>query len=608
MSGLHERMRFFIGASLVPRFSKQFFFFNRKEKFQVVGLGLMMFVGAGLEAGGIGLVAPLTMLLRDPSIIQTNKICRGIYNAFAMGSTREFALWFAIGVLAFYFFKSVYLIFLFHIQHKFICAKVISMQVRLFRAYLNAPYVFHLAHNSADLQNRAVDQVRQVVQGVFLTFLTVLSESAVVSVVLTMLFLVDPLSTLVVMTMVGGMSFLFFYVIRNKFERLGRATFESSGQVIKWANQGFGSIKESKILKCEPFFTDAFARNVSVVSKSQASLFFWSQMPRFWVEMFVVVGLFLVLAAMSMRGKPMEDSLPTLALLAASTVRLFPSANRILNALGQMRIYKAPTDVIYSDLVTLEKHVPTVFSDLSMNRLKPKIAFSRSIELRNISYCYPSAVKPVIRDISLIIPRGSSIAFVGPSGAGKTTLVDIILGLLEPTGGEILVDGVNIRHNFGQWQSCLGYIPQMIYLCDDTIRRNVALGLSEEEIDDEKVWAALRAAHLHDFVKKLAGGLDTPIGERGIRLSGGERQRIGIARALYHDPDVLVLDEATSSLDYVTEKEVNLAIERLSGIKTLIVIAHRFSTVRNCKNIHSIKDGELVGQVSYDELVTRSNS
>jgi ATP-binding cassette, subfamily B, bacterial PglK len=315
-----------------------------------------------------------------------------------------------------------------------------------------------------------------------------------------------------------------------------------------------------------------------------------------FVETIAVAAMLGIAAFFTLKGRPTAEVVTTLALLGFAAIRFVPSANRLVSATLGLRWGTSAINAVYNDLVALESTVSKPPEPQPVER------FSDAIELRDVGYLYTGAASRSLNGVSLSIPRGSAVGFVGPSGAGKTTLIDVILGLLTPSEGKVLVDGVDLQEQISNWQRQIGYVPQTIYLADDSIRKNVAFGVSEAEIDDARVWQAIEAAQLSDMIQKLPDGLTTLVGERGVRLSGGQRQRIGIARALYHDPSVLVLDEATSSVDTETEQSIVDALERLRGDRTILVIAHRLTTVQNCDQLFFLRDGKLEANGTYEEL------
>jgi ABC-type multidrug transport system fused ATPase/permease subunit len=380
------------------------------------------------------------------------------------------------------------------------------------------------------------------------------------------------------------------------------------GRLIRWGHlaqhnnmlsyqhllQGLNGAKDVKILGCEREFIEQFDAHRSMYVRMNMRQSFFGQVPRIWYELLAVAALCVLTAVLLWRGKTTQAMIPTLGLFAAAAFRMLPSVNRLAFALHSLRYSQATIDMIHSEL---QLGMPSIVPAVS------RLLFSRAIALEHVSYCYPGGHELAVDDVSIDIPHGAAVGIIGGSGAGKSTIVDILLGLLTPSRGHVFVDGVDISINIRGWQAQVGYVPQSIYLCDDTLRRNVAFGLPDEAIDDRAVALALKAAQLEDFVAGLPEGVQTLVGERGVRLSGGQRQRIGIARALYHDPPVLVLDEATSSLDTETETGVMEAVEKLHGTKTIVSVAHRLSTVANCDILYRLERGRISQVGSYAEVV-----
>lgn len=577
---------------------------DRKTKLQAAVLILMMFVGAGLEALSIGLIMPFIALLNNPNIALEHKISRWTYDALNMASAQEFVVWFAAILLSLFVIKNAYLAVTLYFQLRFVYKKQILLARRLFQTYMQSPYIYHQQHNTAELTGNVIHEVVAVFHNVTCQSLMLISEIMVIAVLIIVLLFVDLASSLAAVGVMGGLAYLFFRGIRNKTGKLGKLYQYHHDQIYKWVNQAFGSIKETKLLGCEAFFVDVFTDNFKGYCYSQRYLDMVSLIPRLFIETLAVVGMMLIAIVMLLQGHLVRTLLPTLALFAVAAYRLMPSFHRIVGMVTMIRYFMPAVDVVYRDLKLLENILPNTARPFKDGRTDARMSFEHSIELRNVAYQYPETKKPAIEGVSVIIPKGGSVAFVGPTGTGKTTLVDVIIGLLKPTQGEVSVDGKNINDDLAGWQANIGYIPQTIYLCDDTIRRNVAFGLPDDQINDDRVWSALEAAQLKSFVNSLPHKLDTYVGERGTRLSGGERQRIGIARCLYHDPEVLVLDEATSSLDTETEQEVAQSVETLTENKTLIVIAHRLSTIRNCDTIFELRGGKLV-RTDYEKLSQR---
>jgi ABC-type multidrug transport system fused ATPase/permease subunit len=395
-------------------------------------------------------------------------------------------------------------------------------------------------------------------------------------VIIGLLMVIEPGPALAAVGVLGGVTAIFYRSIRKKIGELGEREQRYRTEMFQWISRGLAGFKEITVLGRQRFFADSFASSSANAAKAVTFFQSTAQIPRLFIETVAVAAVMLVVVTMLTQGRRLDGVLPILALFAAATFRLIPSLSRMVHAFSIIRYYKPAISVVYDDLSALEAR-----GGAEAPETRERVRFERAIELRNVSYAYPGGL-PVLRDVSLTIGRGQSVALAGPSGAGKTTVADLIVGLLQPTSGEVTVDGRRLEGRAGIWQRQIGYIPQAIYLSDDTVRRNVAFAMPDGEIDDARVWSALALAQLAEFVAALPEGLDARVGERGARLSGGQRQRLGIARALYHGPEVLVMDEATSALDDDTETAVTAAIERLQGAMTIIVIAHRASTVAKC--------------------------
>jgi len=582
-------------------FSRLLFFLSKREKFEAVGLLLLMLIASVFEAIGIALIFPLIAVISDPEAIRTQESLAYLYSISEFGTVREFMLWLVGVVFAVYLLKYVYLALLYYIQYRYIFRLQEQLSVRLFSAYLRSPYTYHLKKNSAELLRNVNSEVLWIFSGVLIPALTSLIEVMIVVIILAVLVVTSLLPTIAAVAILGGASFGFYLFIRKRAATIGQVQQAYNGEMIKWVNQGLGGIKETKILHRESYFIDAYANNSRGYARAMRYLRTLSEFPRLMIEGLVFGGILLTIGSMLYSSQNVVNIVPTLGLFAMASVRLMPSINRILTGLTSIRYYSASVNKVYSDLVDLEIKDQDRPSKDGFHE-SPGISFEKEIVIANVSYSYPDSRESSLTDVSLTIERGHSIALVGTSGAGKTTLVDIILGLLTPPAGRVLVDGIDIDLNIADWQKKIGYIPQPIYISDDTIARNVAFGVLDDDISSEKVWRALRAAQLDQFVCELAGGLDSSLGENGISLSAGQRQRIGIARALYNDPEILVLDEATAALDNETELEITKAIVALGRSKTVIAIAHRLSTVKSFDRIYLMKNGAIVAADNFDGL------
>ena len=484
--------------------------------------------------------------------------------------------------------------FSFNVQRK--------LSTRLLASYMKEPYTFHLNKNMAELQ-RSMQEDTDLFAKAIIHILELIAEICVCIVMGIYLFIVSQSITIIVVLLLIICLGVFVYISKKFSQNLGKRSQIYKANIYKWMNQALGGIKEIKVLNREDYFVETYDSYFKKYIYGLRISTLIRILPKYAIETVCMTGL---LAAVIMKlfagQKEITDFIPQLAVFAVAAFRLLPSVGRINEHLATV-LYSFPSiDLIYHDLRMTES-VQDVKND------EPKEwKFEHLLKIKNVSYHYPDAEENVIEKASFQIEKGSSIAFVGASGAGKTTMVDIILGLLVPQMGKITADGMDIERNISLWQKEIGYIPQTIYLSDDTIRNNIAFGIPEDKIDEEAVQNALHKAQLFDFVDSLPNGLDTVVGDRGVRLSGGQRQRIGIARALYHDPEILILDEATSALDNETETSVMEAIDSLKGLKTMIIIAHRLTTIRNVDVIYEVADGKVIRREKKDVLGEQANS
>jgi len=601
-------------------FSKFFRLFNRREKLQLLALLLLMMVGALLETFVVGIIYPFISILKRPEVIHEHKVLQRIYEVMSVRSTNGFIILAAVGLILVYVFKNSYVIFLAYVQSRFIYNKQAVFSRRLFTSYLYKPYTFHLQRNTAELIYKINDSVSKLFGGFLFFSLMFVIEIMTTAFILGILIVMKPLPTILTGIALVIIIIVFYRVFRQKMGELGKTRQLHGEQMIQWVNQGLGGIKEVKILGKEDFFIREYEKNCLLYAGAERNFQVINQLPRSFLETMCIVGMLLVVVLNMGRSGGFQTIIPTLSMFAVAAFRIIPAMGRIFNAATQIRYHSYSLDAVCNDMTLLDEIVPSSEKEPSSAADKKAfesetfytpfsgkaLRFDKTIELKDVYYQYPNAKKSVLNGISLIIPKQYSVGLVGPSGAGKTTIIDVIVGLLMPAQGEVLIDGKGIKDPLANWQRMIGYIPQNIYLSDDTIRRNVAFGLTNEEIDEEQVWSALASAQLEKFVKSLPEGLDTFIGERGIRLSGGQRQRIGIARALYHNPEVLIMDEGTASLDNETEREIMQAVKNLSGRKTLIIVAHRLGTVKSCDQLYFIRDGEVIDYGRYEELFNKS--
>ena len=571
------------------------------EQRSSVVLLCLMFIGMLLEMLGIGLVIPAIAILTQPDYAERFPALQPFLAGLGSPSQEVLVIGAMLGLVAAYLIKALFLAYLAWCQTRFAFDVQARLSRRLFTVYLRQPFIFHLQHNSAQLIRNVTTEVSMFTGNGILPGMLLLTESMVLLGLCGLLLLFEPLGALIVVSVLGTAAWGFHRITRKRIALWGEARQHHEGLRIQHLQQGLGGAKDVKLLGREIDFLEQYrAHNAQSarVGQLQATL---QQLPRLWLELLSVSGLAILVIIMLAQNLALEAILPTLGLFAAAAFRIMPSLNRVLGAVQSLRYGLPVIDILHAEL----KLVTT--SDVATTHL-PVTPFRAALELSRITYAYPGTAEPALKDISLAIQRGESVGFIGTSGAGKSTLVDILLGLLTPDTGEVRADGKHIQANLRGWQNQIGYVPQSIYLTDDTLRRNVAFGLPNEQIDDAAVQRAIQAAQLGEFVASQLDGLETLVGERGIRLSGGQRQRIGIARALYHDPAVLVLDEATSSLDTATERGVMQAVRALQGSKTILIVAHRLSTVEHCERLYRLDEGRVVEEGSPTTMASNQSS
>lgn len=570
------------------------YIFNRKEKITILLLFLAAILGSLLECASVSVFQPFVNVFMDESVIQNNVYLSFAYGALGFRSTDSFMTAMAGAIIAVFVVKNLYLIVEKYAIYTFSYRTQMKISTGLLRAYVSEPYTFHLNKNIAVLQ-RSVQEDADLFTKAVIHFMEMLVEIMVCIALGIYLFDVSKSITVIIVCLLVVCVGIFTAVSRKFAKELGKDCQEYKAKLYQWMNQSLGGIKEVKVLNRELFFVQAyekyFKKYVSGVKISKLI----GAVPKYIVEMVSMSGLLLALIVKINYGQSdLVAFVPQLAAFAVAAFRLLPSIGRINEHMTGI-MYAAPSiELIYHDLKEVESVRSLESSETGELRLEKELV------VKDVCYRYPDSGEDVIHGASFTIKRGQTAAFVGESGAGKTTMADIILGLLTPNYGKIKADGTDIFKNMDIWHHSIGYIPQTIYLSDDSIRNNVAFGVAEEEIDGVAVEDALKKAQIWEFVEGLSEGLETVVGDRGVRLSGGQRQRIGIARALYHDPTILILDEATSALDNDTESAVMEAIENLRGEKTMLIIAHRLSTIQNADVIYEVADGRVTEKSKQD--------
>lgn len=558
------------------------------ERRSAVVLFVLMLMGMVLETLGIGMVIPALAVMTSQDIASSFPGWTRIAGWLGNPSRQSIVIGGMLALVAVYALKALFLVFLVWRQMSFTFTLQASMSQRLFSLYLHQQYKFHLTRNSAQLIRNCVGEVDLLTKMGIMAGLTLLTEILIMLGISVLLIIVEPLGAGAVLGAVGLSVWGFYQFTHNRLLQWGKTRQMHEGRRIQHLQQGLAGIKDVKVSGREAAFLSEYAahsRGSARAAQLQASL---QQFPRLVLEVLAVAALAALVLIMMWQGRSPDALLPTLGLFAAAAFRIMPSANRAIGAIQNVRYSLPVIDLMHKELLG-------TMAPVAAGPSQP-LPFHDALSLTNVTYRYPGAEADALNNVSLVVPCGSSVGFIGGSGAGKSTLIDVILGLLAPGVGTVRVDDTDIQANLRGWQNQIGYVPQAVFLTDDTLRRNVAFGLANDDIDDKSVWQALRAAQLEAYVNELPEGLSTMVGERGIRLSGGQLQRVGIARALYHDPTVLVLDEATSSLDVDTERGVMEAVRALHGRKTTLIVAHRLSTVEHCDRLFRLEHGHLVAQ------------
>lgn len=563
---------------------------DRRQKINLLILLLIIFVGAFVELLGVSSILPVVNVATSPETIEQTWYLSWLKQILGLQDAGQMLVVLSVILIIIYIFKNIYVTMMYNMQYSFIFGNQKKLAVKLMDCYMHQDYLFHVSKNVAELQRNVTSDVNGFFT-VVLNFLQFLAEISVCIVIVLYLLMQDFVTTMAVAILLFVFVGLFAGLFKKILGEKGRKNREVNVQVTKWILQSFSGIKEIKVINAEDFFIYNYNKYYSQFATLQRQQSMLTFVPRPVMETVCICGLLIaVILKLTIDSSDIASFIPTLSVFAIAAFRMLPSFNRITGYLGGIMFSKPSIDAIYQDLKEVEqlqRHRE------SIEKNEENMPLTKLIQMNQVSFKYPESDKWILKNADIEIKKNSSVAFVGASGAGKTTAADLILGLLEPTEGRILVDGTDIRTNMAAWHEKIGYIPQTIYLMDDTIRANIAFGIDEADINEAGIYNAVKEAQLDEFIAQLPDGIETEIGDRGVKLSGGQRQRIGIARALYRNPEVLVLDEATSALDNDTEKEVMEAIDSLHGTRTLIVIAHRLSTIQNCDEIYEVGNGKF---------------
>ena len=564
-----------------------------KQKRTMVGLVIMMFIGAMLEAFSITLVVPVAALVMDPMAIEKNKLVSALYQWLPFESPKTFGTVVMLSMVVAFILKNVYIYFMQKSMYRFVYTNQFSTSERMMKNYMRRGYEFYLNADTAVIQRSITSDVNNM-YGLILSVLQLISEIIVFITLSAYLLSQEPVMTI----FLGSLLLITLLIIKVIYKpimyKAGKDNQDYYSNLFKWINQTVTGIKEVKIGGREKYFIETYKGYGKGYVDAVQKYTLYNNIPKLFIESVCVGGAVLYFLYLYLTGQSSEDIMTIITAFGLAVARLMPSANRINNQLNNISFYE-PFFMGVSD--NLQDEIGQKNTDVSFMEVpKEKLPVTKEIVMKGVSYKYPNTDKWILKDVDVTIPVGQAIGVVGTTGAGKSTIVDVLLGLLVMQEGKITADGQDIfeNGNYRKWLKNVGYIPQSIFMIDDTIRKNVAFGIPDEEISEERIWEVLKEAQLDEFVKSLPEGLDTSIGERGIRISGGQRQRIGIARALYEDPEILIMDEATSAVDNDTEKAIMDSINRLHGSKTLIIIAHRLQTIEKCDAVYRIGDGKAV--------------
>lgn len=564
--------------------------FDRKDKMKLIGLAILMIVGSILELLAVAVFNPFIEVLMQTSSIEDDSFLKLFFAHIHLNGIEQYLVVLSALIAVIYLVKNIYLSFLQNTILSFSYTTRMNLATRLLTTYMNEPYTFHLSKNIAEMQ-RCLQSDTSQFMSLINSCLQLTVEMVTCLALAAYLFHTSHSITVVIGVLLLLCIGLFFMISKKVSSRLGRQNERYNAKLFQWINQSLGGIKELKILQREEYFIDSYKTNYKKLIWGARVNELISALPKYIVETVAMVGLvFAIIIKLLFGHGALETFIPQIAVFAVAAFRLLPSVGRVNAYINSIMYNKASLDMIYDDLKEIDSEP---VQEAEWQGEKENWIFNKGVIVEHVTYHYPDSDVEVLHDISMEIPKGKTVALIGPSGAGKTTLADIILGLLPPVSGVVRMDQHNVYENLRSWREKLGYIPQSIYLSDDTIRNNVAFGIYEAQIDDNAIWKALEKAQLKEFVQGLENGLDTYVGDRGVRLSGGQRQRIGIARALYHDPEILVLDEATSALDSSTEQAVMESIESLQGLKTMIIIAHRLTTIKNADLVYEVSGGNV---------------
>ncbi|MBQ6696071.1 MAG: ABC transporter ATP-binding protein [Lachnospiraceae bacterium] len=564
---------------------------DAKQKRTMVLLVIMMIIGAGLQVAGVGMIVPVVNVVMNADAVETNGMVRTLYELLGGGSTKRFSVIIMLLLIAIFIVKNLFLYFQQKFMYKFVYTNQFRTSERMMKNYLRRGYEYYLNADTAVVQRSITSDVNNM-YALILALLQLISDGIIFVFLVFYCFAQDVVMTILLATVMVLLLWIIKKILKPILQKAGADNQNYYSGLFKWISQTVQGIKEVKITGKEQYFVEEYMKCGEGYVNAVQKYSLYNNIPKLFIETICVICMIGYLLVMLLLGRSADDMMQTLTAFAAAALVLLPCVNRINNQINNITYFE-PFFMGVTD--HLQEEISGEKTDMSFAaEAEEKLPVTKKIELKGITYSYPNSDKLIFDEADLEIPVGAAVGIVGTTGAGKSTVVDIMLGLLEPKSGTIYADGVDVKTQYRGWLKNVGYVPQMIFMLDDTIKHNVAFGVPDEKIDEARVWEVLKEAQLDEFIKTLPEGLDTGIGERGIRLSGGQRQRIGIARALYEDPEVLIMDEATSALDNDTEAAIMASINLLHGKKTLVIIAHRLQTIEKCDIVYRVENGKAV--------------
>jgi ABC-type multidrug transport system fused ATPase/permease subunit len=555
----------------------------------------VIIVGMALETLSVGMVLPALGILMSETYFEQFPALSPVLNYFGRPDHGDLVFWGLVGLASVFLVKNIFLFFQVQLQGTFVYSAQREISLELFRRYLAKDYRFHLETNSSVLIRNLVSEVTNFCSFFLMPMINLITEVLVILALLTLIFLIEPIGTLFLTVILGALVFLFVKATNRVVGRWGKKRLQAEEEKLRHLQQGLGGIKEILLSGKLEFFLQRFHVPNKLSGLMIKREYIFQYVPKLGVEVIAIFGLVCMCLFMIMQGKPYQEVTHMLGLMATAGFRVIPSFSRILNNLQSIRYGWASVDTLAKEFGNYPNDYRGHLSKADNIPEDSELSFLKKVELANVSFSYPESDRDIVSRITLNIPRGSVVGMDGESGSGKSTIINLLLGLIEPTEGVLKVDGQKLRGaKINQWQKMIGYVPQEIYLLDDTIRRNIAFGVDDSDVNDDRVLEVLKIARLDGLIEKTKDGLELLLGERGARLSGGQRQRIGIARAIYHDPEIIILDEATSALDQKTENEILATFEPMIGKKTFLIVAHRKTSLEMCSKVYHLRDGKLL--------------